>query len=138
MIRIISFGDERQPGELRIGAVGIPPRGLPRGAVYDLWMPEISPSKKLRREFKHGGGFSMREYLRRFKAEMSTLERKHLIRFVADLARSVNFDISVGCYCRDEDVCHRSVLRDLLGKEGVEVADVSRVDDDHDSRGRAG
>ena len=121
MIRIISLGDEPRPDELRIGAVQRAPRGLPRGAVYHLWMPEMAPSKELRREFAHGAGFPMREYLRRFKAEMGTLERKHLIRFVADLSRNVNFDIAVGCYCRDEDVCHRSVLRELLMKEGVEV-----------------
>ena len=58
---------------------------------------------------------------------MRALERKHLIRFVADLSRTV--DLSVGCYCPSEDWCHRSVLRELLEKKG---ADVEERDEDEE------
>ena len=58
---------------------------------------------------------------------MRALERRHLIRFVADLSRTV--DLSVGCYCPSEDWCHRSVLRELLEKEG---ADVEERDEDEE------
>ena len=128
MIRITRLREERRPGEgIRIGAVQRPPRGKARGAMYELWLPELAPSAALRRAFKHGSGFSMREYLRRFKAEMMALERQHLIRFIADLSRAV--DLSVGCYCPDEDSCHRSVLRELLVKTG---ADVKERDEDEE------
>ena len=126
-IRITRLSEEQRPGEgLRIGAVQRPPRGRARGAMYELWLPELAPSAELRLAFRHGLGFSMHEFLRRFRAEMRALERKHLIRFVADLSRTV--DLSVGCYCPDEDRCHRSVLRGLLEKAGAEV--VERVHDD--------
>lgn len=129
MIRVTRLMVERRPGEgLRIGAVQLPPRGMPKGAMYELWLPELAPSVGLRRAFNHGRGFSMREYLRRFRGEMRALERQHLIRFVADLSRTV--DLSVGCYCPDEDCCHRSVLRELLVKAGADV--IERDDEEED------
>jgi uncharacterized protein YeaO (DUF488 family) len=30
-------------------------------------------------------------------------------------------DFSIGCYCENEDRCHRSVLRDLLIEHGAEI-----------------
>jgi uncharacterized protein YeaO (DUF488 family) len=29
---------------------------------------------------------------------------------------------ALGCYCKDESRCHRSVLRELLEERGAEVA----------------
>ena len=85
-IRITRLSEERRPGEgMRIGAVQRAPRGKPRGAMYELWLPELAPSEKLRRALKRG--ILWHEFIRRFKAEMMALERKHLIRFVAEKAK---------------------------------------------------
>lgn len=126
MIRIICLGDEPRDDELRIGAVQRVPIRKPKGSKFALWLPEMAPSEELRQAFRRGAGLSMREFLRRFKAEMRALERKHLIRFVAELSRKLPIDVAVGCYCRDEHECHRSVLRELLAKEGVEVRGAKR------------
>ena len=74
-IRITRLSEERRPGEgIRIGAVQRAPRGKPRGAMYELWLPELAPSEKLRRALKRG--IPWHEFIRRFKAEMRALERK--------------------------------------------------------------
>jgi uncharacterized protein YeaO (DUF488 family) len=43
-----------------------------------------------------------------------------LLALLAALSRSADF--SVGCYCEDEQRCHRSVLRELLREQGARLA----------------
>jgi len=44
-------------------------------------------------------------------------------RLLEVLARlSQRADFSVGCYCEQEDRCHRSVLRELLEAHGARLA----------------
>lgn len=50
---------------------------------------------------------------------MKTPERRHLLALLAALSHRTN--LSVGCYCADEQQCHRSILRELLVKEGADV-----------------
>jgi uncharacterized protein YeaO (DUF488 family) len=38
---------------------------------------------------------------------------------LAALSRVTN--LSLGCYCKDESRCHRSVLRELLAERGADV-----------------
>jgi uncharacterized protein YeaO (DUF488 family) len=43
-------------------------------------------------------------------------------RILQVLARlSHQADFSVGCYCEDEDRCHRSLLRQLLQQQGAKM-----------------
>jgi uncharacterized protein YeaO (DUF488 family) len=37
-------------------------------------------------------------------------------------ALSHRTSLAVGCYCADEDRCHRSVLREVLRENGASVA----------------
>src|SRR6516162_4238967 len=37
-------------------------------------------------------------------------------------AQSQHSNFSVGCYCENEQRCHRSILRRILGKHGARVA----------------
>ncbi len=83
--------------------------------MYDVWLPELAPSRELLQERP----FEKRQ-LRRYGAEMrgSTVSR-HLIALLATLSHET--DLTVGCFCPDEKYCHRSVLRELLVKAGAEV-----------------
>jgi uncharacterized protein YeaO (DUF488 family) len=36
-------------------------------------------------------------------------------------ALSKSADFSVGCYCKDESRCHRSILRSLLAERGASI-----------------
>jgi uncharacterized protein YeaO (DUF488 family) len=51
---------------------------------------------------------------------MSEPRAQHLLDLVAALSRTSN--LSVGCYCEDENRCHRSLLRELLREHGARLA----------------
>lgn len=125
-IRIVRLGSERADNEgLRIGTVRRPPRGVrkedyARKNIYDVWFPNLSPSEGLLKEF-----FPLEEerkwrsFRRRFLAEMKQKEAKRELDLLAALSHQTDF--SVGCYCRDEALCHRSILRELLQERGAEI-----------------
>ncbi len=52
-IRVVRLGSPRGAGEgLRLGTVRHPPRGVPKSQyrarnLYDVWLPELSPSASL-------------------------------------------------------------------------------------------
>jgi len=48
---------------------------------------------------------------------MSRAPASHVLQLLAALSAEVN--LSVGCFCDDERICHRSVLRDLLVQAGA-------------------
>jgi len=51
---------------------------------------------------------------------MNKPEAARLLDVLAALSHQTNF--CVGCYCEDEDRCHRSVLRELLTERGAKVS----------------
>jgi uncharacterized protein YeaO (DUF488 family) len=121
-IRIVRIGAERAANEgLRVGTVRRPPRGVRKERLaaddwYDVWLPQLAPSAELVR--KGLDATSPREwatFVRKYRAEMAKPDNARLLAFLAAMSRSMNF--SVGCYCADEERCHRSVLRDLLREQ---------------------
>lgn len=126
-VRIVQLGSERKKDEgLRIGTVRHPPRGVPRSQHasqnwYDVWLPELAPGARTVKLAR--GAATPRQwaqFVKRYRAEMSTPERTRLLSLLAGLSRQTNF--SVGCYCEDESRCHRSILRALLKDQGAEVS----------------
>jgi len=125
-IRIVQLGKSRTAGEgLRIGTVRRPPRGVPKSEYasrdfYDVWLPNLAPSERLLKEgpsSKDAAGW--RSFVRRYRAEMKHPENSRVIDVLAALSHHTNF--SVGCYCSDEQRCHRSVLRELLAECGASL-----------------
>lgn len=126
-VRIVRLGGPRSPGEgLRIGTVRRPPRGVPKAEFstqdwYDVWFPNLAPSvetMKLGQEATSPSQWAA--FTRRYKAEMAAPEARHDLELLAALSHRT--DLSVGCYCEDEDRCHRSILRELLVNNGARVA----------------
>jgi uncharacterized protein YeaO (DUF488 family) len=123
-ISVVRLGTPRGKGEgLRIGTVRRPPRGVAkkdfaRLDYYDVWMPDLSPSQPLvsfalnARDEK-----SWRTFERKYRAEMKRPEAARLLDLLAALSHQTNF--SVGCYCENENRCHRSILRKLLDERGA-------------------
>ena len=62
---------------------------------------------------------SWRVFVRRFRAEMKSPEASRDLDLLAALSHQTNF--AMGCYCEDENRCHRSILRELLLKRGADV-----------------
>jgi uncharacterized protein YeaO (DUF488 family) len=126
-VRIVQLGSPRASNEgLRIGTVRRPPRGVPKSEFasrnyYDVWLPNLAPSEQL---FKAGRSAKdeteWRSFIKRYRSEMSRVENSRVLDLLAALSHHANF--SVGCYCKDEQRCHRSVLRQLLAERGASIA----------------
>lgn len=131
-IRIVRLGSPRAPDEgLRLGTVRRPPRGVAKNQVatrnfYDIWMPEAAPSEallKAARSTFDGRAKAVddlaqwKAFVRRYRSEMKRPEAARLLDLLAALSHRTN--LSVGCYCANEERCHRSVLRTLLEERGA-------------------
>lgn len=120
-VRIVQLGSPRTSNEgLRIGTVRRPPRGVPKNQYasrnyYDVWLPHLAPSEKLLKVARSAKDeTAWRSFVKRYRSEMSRPENSRILDLLAALSHQVNF--SVGCYCHDEQRCHRSVLRQLLAE----------------------
>ena len=125
-IRIVRLGTERYKGEgLRIGTVRRPPRGVPKNEFatqnwYDVWLPNVSPTPEL---MKLGQAAETEKewnlFAKKFRAELSNPEKSRILDLLAALSHES--DISIGCYCKNEARCHRSILRELLAERGAKL-----------------
>lgn len=123
-VRIVRLGSPRQVREgLRLGTVRRPPRGVPKAEYasrdfYDIWLPNLAPSQELMKQ-----GQSAREekawsaFQRKFRSELNQSGAEKIIDLLAALSHTTDF--SLGCYCQDENRCHRSILRQLLAERGA-------------------
>ena len=125
-VSIVQLGSSRSKNEgLRIGTVRRPPRGVPKaefasGNWYDVWFPNLAPSVET---MKLGQSATTpaewNTFIRKYKSEMATPAAKRELELLAVLSHTADF--SVGCYCEDENHCHRSVLRQLLAENGAKI-----------------
>ena len=125
-IRIVQLGSPREADEgLRLGTVRRPPRGVPRADYarknfYDVWLPILSPSPELMKLGKSAqDDKSWALFTRKYRTEMGRPEASRILELLAALSRQTQ--LSVGCYCEDENRCHRSILRDLLKDHGADL-----------------
>ena len=126
-IRVVRLGSKRAPGEgLRIGTVRRPPRGVPKSDFskqdwYDVWLPELAPSvqtMKLGQRAETDAQWAA--FARRYKAEMAAGPASRAVDLLAALSHQTDF--SVGCYCEQEERCHRSLLKELLRAKAAKLA----------------
>jgi uncharacterized protein YeaO (DUF488 family) len=126
-IRVVRLGTPRVPGEgLRLGTVRRPPRGVKksdfaRRDYYDLWLPMLSPSQAVvsRAMSQPWNDARWSKFVRDYRREMRQPAEKQLIELLAKMSHHADF--SVGCYCEQEDRCHRSILKKLLAEQGAEI-----------------
>ncbi|HET8747444.1 MAG TPA: DUF488 family protein [Ramlibacter sp.] len=126
-VRIVRLGTPRAPGEgLRIGTVRRPPRGVPkeefaRRDYYDTWLPNLAPSAELMAEGQAARtDKEWAAFKRKYRSQMNEPDASRVLDMLAALSHQTSF--AVGCYCEDEQHCHRSVLRELLAQRGAEIA----------------
>jgi len=126
-VRIVQLGSPRTRDEgLRIGTVRRPPRGVPKSEFasrnyYDVWLPNLAPSEQLLKAGRSAkDDTDWRSFAKRYRSEMSRAENSRVLDLLAALSHQANF--SVGCYCNDEQRCHRSALRQLLAERGAALA----------------
>jgi uncharacterized protein YeaO (DUF488 family) len=127
-IRIVQLGTPRAAGEgLRLGTVRRPPRGVPKEEFasrdyYDTWLPNLAPSAELMAQGRAAqSDQEWAAFKRKYQAEMNQPDASRVLDLLAALSHQTS--LAVGCYCDDEQRCHRSVLRALLAQRGAEIAD---------------
>lgn len=125
-VRVVRLGTPRAPGEgTRIGTVRRPPRGVPRSRFaarnwYDVWFPNLAPSLATMKLGLAATSLAQwSAFARKYRAEMAEPGARHALALLAALSRTTDF--SVGCYCENEERCHRSILRRLLVDHGARV-----------------
>jgi len=125
-VRIVRLGSPRAANKgTRLGTVRRPPRGVPKKDFsrldwYDVWFPVLAPSvvtMKLALEATNDRQWS--GFARKFRSEMATPAASQSLDMLAALSHHANF--SVGCYCKDDTRCHRSLLRALLVERGAKL-----------------
>lgn len=126
-IAVVRLGSPRRADEgLRLGTVRRPPRGVPKSEFakrdyYDVWLPTLAPSQELVTAALHSQDEkSWKAFERKYRAEMNKPEAARLLDLLAALSRQTSF--SLGCYCENEERCHRSILKALLAERGAEFA----------------
>lgn len=128
-ISIVRLGTSRSAQEgLRIGTVRRPPRGVPKAEFakrdfYDVWLPNLSPSQGLVTQALAAQAAHDQRlwaiFARRFRAEMKAPDPGKILDLLAALSHHADF--AVGCYCPEENWCHRSILRQLLVERGARI-----------------
>lgn len=124
---IVQLGTPRAPHEgVRIGTVRRPPRGVPKSEFtsrnyYDVWLPNLAPSAELMTQGRAATNDAQwAAFARHYRKQMAEPGASHVIDVLAALSHSASF--AVGCYCDDEQRCHRGVLRALLAERGAAFA----------------
>ena len=125
-VRIVQLGTPRTPGEgLRLGTVRRPPRGVPKAEFasrdyYDLWFPNLAPSAELVAEaLQAQDNKAWNAFRKKYRAEMNQPDTSRVIDLLAAMSHQSAF--AVGCYCENEQRCHRSLLRELLVERGADI-----------------
>ncbi|MEE9542576.1 MAG: DUF488 family protein [Thermodesulfobacteriota bacterium] len=133
-IKSCRFGDPRKRGEgLRIGTVRYLPRGIKKADLarldfFDVWFPTLAPSKELIKAYKERVAkegvpteptnpiilWFERRYLKELK---DSLDARHAIELLAVISNQT--PITIGCYCSDENLCHRSILKREIEKAAL-------------------
>jgi uncharacterized protein YeaO (DUF488 family) len=126
-IRVVRLGSPRSQQEgLRLGTVRRPPRGVPKSQFakldyYDVWLPALSPTPELvALALRSPDERSWKSFERKYRAEMKQPDAARLLDLLAAMSHQTNF--SVGCYCENEQRCHRSILKQLLAERGAEIS----------------
>jgi uncharacterized protein YeaO (DUF488 family) len=119
------LGSTRQPGEgLRIGTVRFLPRGVRKQDYasqnyFDVWFPLVAPSADLIRWYRSQPSTTdatWKTFVRRYTREMRHADARQALELLAKVAQQT--PIAIGCYCEDENQCHRSVLAGLISEAG--------------------
>jgi uncharacterized protein YeaO (DUF488 family) len=88
---------------------------------YDVWLPILAPSQELVAFAQRSRDEqSWKAFERKYRAEMNRPDAARVLDLLAALSHQTSF--SLGCYCENEERCHRSILKELLAERGAELS----------------
>jgi uncharacterized protein YeaO (DUF488 family) len=118
-IRCKGIYEEASPDDgMRVLTTNYWPRGVSRERA-GTYRRILGPTRELLRAFR-GGEISWSEYEVRYLDEMREQSRQAEIEALAAAAQTQT--VTVMCVCKDERVCHRRLLRDLIDARMRSVA----------------
>jgi uncharacterized protein YeaO (DUF488 family) len=111
------WNDPRGPDDgLRVLVCRYRPRGVRKAdETWDLWLPDLGPSRELHAAFygKHGPPLSWSEYRRRYLAEMRA-RGDAITALACRVAAEPGITLLCSSACVDPARCHRTLLAGLL------------------------
>ncbi len=108
-----SIYDQPEPSDgKRILVMTLWPRGVKKERI-DEWRKELGCSRPLIKEWK-SGKITWKEFRGRYFDEMKAPEKQALIRQLAERTKREN--ITLLCTDKDEQRCHRILLKELIEK----------------------
>lgn len=103
------YYDQKEPDDgTRILVMRIYPRGVSKDQI-DEWGKDLGPRKELLQQWNRGE-IKFAEFRERYLAEMG--ERSHEVQELAQRARAET--ITLLCHEKDEERCHRWILKRLI------------------------
>jgi uncharacterized protein YeaO (DUF488 family) len=92
------------------------PRGVPKSdETWDVWMPNLGPSRELLAAFhgKEGSPIAWASYRVKYLSEMRS-QRDAIQDLAERVAKGENISLLCSSACVRESRCHRSLLRSLI------------------------
>ena len=99
------------------------PRGVKK-SHFDVWYRDLAPSADLLKSYR-GGTISWDVFMLRYKSEIDGLWSLGIINWLHLL--SAKSDITLLCYEKDGDPCHRHILREAIANLESLDSDVSPI-----------
>lgn len=117
-IRTKRWDEPADPADgLRILITRFRPRGLPKSQeTWDIWIPDLGPSKELLAAFKGKTGhppIPWSAYRSAYLMEMRS-QKARIDELAAKVAGGQAITLLCASSCTDERRCHRSLLRELI------------------------
>lgn len=119
-IRTKRWDEPAEPADgLRILITRFRPRALPKAQeTWEIWIPELGPSKELLAAFKGKSGkppIPWSAYRSAYLAEMRN-QREKIDQLAGKVSHGQPITLLCASSCTDERRCHRSLLRELIEK----------------------
>ncbi len=115
----------RQGEGLRIGVTRRPPRGIPEEKwqakdCFDVWFPLLAPSANLLKQYRPVSAETYSRFCSAYQHEVkSKADSSRALDLLAAMA--ARMPVSIGCFCEDENLCHRTHLRSLIEARAKEL-----------------
>ena len=119
MIKTKRWNDPHKKSDgMRILICRYRPRALPKkDETWDLWWPDLGPSRELHADFygKHGPPIGWDEYRKRYLEEMKGPEQQEKVELLAEkVAAHKTITLLCSSACTYEAHCHRTLLKQLI------------------------
>jgi len=77
---------------------------------FDIWMPIISPSEKLLKQYVSDKKITWEEFRPKFRRELS--RNKYFLNLIGKMAKTQN--VTLLCFEEDHIYCHRSIITEMV------------------------